>query len=111
MTRQNAIDHVSAYFDSGKFRADLSRRIALRTESQLEDAAATLRKYLSGEIASTLDAMGFTSEIVENPIAGMPPMLLAERIEDPQLPGVLLYGHGDVINGDASNWTDGRSPW
>ena len=56
MTRQNAIDHVSVYFDSGRFRADLSRRIARRTESQLEEAAPALRAYLSDEIAAALDA-------------------------------------------------------
>jgi acetylornithine deacetylase/succinyl-diaminopimelate desuccinylase-like protein len=111
MTRQNAIDHVSAYFDSGRFRADLSRRIARRTESQLEESAPALRAYLSDEIATALDAMGFTTEIADNPIAGMPPVLLAERIEAAHLPTVLIYGHGDVINGDASNWTSGRSPW
>ena len=56
--------------------------------------------------------MGFTTEIADNPIAGMPPLLLAERIEAEHLPTtVLIYGHGDVINGDASNWTGGRSPW
>ena len=38
-------------------------------------------------------------------------MLFAERIEDPSLPTVLIYGHGDVVAGHDSQWTGGRSPW
>ena len=38
-------------------------------------------------------------------------MLFAERIEDPALPTVLIYGHGDVVAGYDSQWKDGRSPW
>ena len=39
------------------------------------------------------------------------PFLYAERIEDPTLPTVLCYGHGDVIRGLEGAWKDGRSPW
>ena len=39
-----------------------------------------------------------------NPVAGAPPLLTAERIEDPALPTVLLYGHGDVVRGDDGRW-------
>ena len=34
-----------------------------------------------------------------------------ERIEDPALPTVLGYGHGDVVAGHDGQWRDGRSPW
>jgi acetylornithine deacetylase/succinyl-diaminopimelate desuccinylase-like protein len=39
------------------------------------------------------------------------PILLAERIEDPGLPTVLSYGHGDVIRGLEGQWREGLSPW
>ncbi|HET7033368.1 MAG TPA: M20 family metallopeptidase, partial [Casimicrobiaceae bacterium] len=37
--------------------------------------------------------------------------LIAERIEDPALPTVLTYGHGDVILGYDAQWREGLSPW
>ncbi|MEM5372179.1 M20 family metallopeptidase [Paraburkholderia azotifigens] len=111
MTRTEAISHVSRHFDSGAFQSVLRRRVALRTESQNPDSQAVLRGYLSDEIAPALNAMGFTSDIVENPEAGKPPMLIGERMESVGLPTVLIYGHGDVVNGDAANWTDALSPW
>ncbi|MEM5388313.1 M20 family metallopeptidase [Paraburkholderia phymatum] len=111
MSRQSAIARVRSHFDSGAFFSTLSRRVALATESQQADAAPLLRRYLSEEIESQLVSLGFVCEILENPIPGMPPFLVGERIESPSLPTVLLYGHGDVIGGDASNWTNTRSPW
>jgi Acetylornithine deacetylase/Succinyl-diaminopimelate desuccinylase and related deacylases len=38
-------------------------------------------------------------------------MLLAERHESDNLPTVLIYGHGDVVNGYDDQWGDGLSPW
>ncbi len=38
-------------------------------------------------------------------------MFLATRIEDPALPTVLVYGHGDVVRGLAGQWTGGLDPW
>lgn len=111
MTRSEALSHVSRHFESGAFHTALSRRVGLRTESQNPQAEAALSRYLSGEIAPALHALGFTTDLVDNPVAGGPPMLLGERIEAAGLPTALIYGHGDVVNGDERNWTDGRSPW
>ncbi|WP_175980556.1 M20 family metallopeptidase [Burkholderia sp. BCC1630] len=111
MSRQSAIAHIRSHFDSGVFLDTLSRRVALATESQRADAAPVLRRYLSEEIETQLASLGFSCEIVENPVPGTPPFLIGERIEAPHLPTVLLYGHGDVIGGDPSNWTNARSPW
>jgi len=111
MSRQSALTLARTHFDSGEFLAVLSRRVGLATESQRADAAPLLRRYLSDEIGAALSALGFTWEIVENPVPGMPPFLIGERIEAPSRPTVLLYGHGDVIDGDAANWTNERSPW
>ncbi|CAN7780237.1 M20 family metallopeptidase [Paraburkholderia hospita] len=111
MSRQNAIAQARSHFDSGVFFTTLGRRVALATESQRADSAPLLRHYLSEEIESQLVLLGFVCEIVENPVPGMPPFLVGERIESPARPTVLLYGHGDVIGGDAANWSNGRSPW
>lgn len=111
MSRKSTIALARSHFDSGALFATLCKRVALATESQRADAGPLLRRYLSEEIEGQLASLGFTCEIVENPVPGMPPFLVGERIESPTRPTVLLYGHGDVIGGDAANWTNGRSPW
>lgn len=111
MSRENALNLARRAFESGALRTDLARRVALATESQRAESAPILHAYLSDEIARALAVLGFACEIVDNPVAGMPPFLVAERIESPALPTVLLYGHGDVIGGDAARWSEGRSPW
>lgn len=92
-------------------RNALARRIAIRTESQNPERASELQRYLADEIAPTLERMGFTTQQWENPVAGCPPLLFGERIEDPQLTTVLMYGHGDVILGYDEQWTQASSPW
>ena len=53
MTRATAISRAEAYFDSGAFKADLARRVAIPTESQNpERARKTLRAILSSEIGT-----------------------------------------------------------
>jgi acetylornithine deacetylase/succinyl-diaminopimelate desuccinylase-like protein len=70
-----------------------------------------LRRYLTDEIAPTLSQMGFATQLWGNPQAGAPPLLFAERIEDPRLTTVLMYGHGDVVLGYDTQWTKAASPW
>ncbi|WP_024902292.1 M20 family metallopeptidase [Robbsia andropogonis] len=111
MSRQTAIDLARTHYDSGAFLDILQRRVAMPTESQRPDAAPHLVAYLRDEMGATLRDLGFTHELVDNPVAGAPPFLLAARIEDPALTTVLLYGHGDVVGGDAANWRDGLTPW
>ncbi|WP_088278409.1 M20 family metallopeptidase [Ideonella sp. A 288] len=102
---------AEAAFDSGAFLRDLTRRVAHRTDSQSGTHAAELRGYLEGEIAPTLQALGFATQLHDNPVAGAPPLLTAERLEDPSLPTVLFYGHGDVVRGHEGRWAEGRDPW
>ncbi|GAB4195669.1 MAG: M20 family metallopeptidase [Thalassobaculales bacterium] len=111
MTRQQALDAAAAHFDSGEFLATLARRVAFPTESQEADSGPALRAYLTDEIGPSLAALGFTWEVVDNPRQPYGPFLLAERIEDPGLPTVFTYGHGDVIRGYAEQWRKGRGPW
>src|SRR5690606_31538276 len=107
-----AIARAREYIDSGAFEADLARRVAYRTESQLLPASLPqLEAYLREEMEPTLTRMGFTCRIYPNPIEGQGRVLLATRIEDPGLPTVLGYGHGDVIRGLDDQWTKGKGPW
>jgi acetylornithine deacetylase/succinyl-diaminopimelate desuccinylase-like protein len=110
--RDAAITRARAYATSGTFEADLARRVAFKTESQrLPASAPDLIAYLEQEIAPAFEALGFTCQRYDNPIAGQPPALLATRLEHPTLPTVLGYGHGDVIHGFDERWTRGKGPW
>ena len=111
MTRANAIRSVQSYFDEGGFVDDIGRRVAIRTESQAEGTLDILRAYLTGEMQPAMERMGFSCRVLENPIPGRGPFLLAERIEDQKLLTLFSYGHGDVIRGLDSQWRDGLSPW
>jgi acetylornithine deacetylase/succinyl-diaminopimelate desuccinylase-like protein len=54
--------------------------------------------------------MGFECRTLTHPKAKAP-FLFAQRIEDPALPTVFGYGHGDVIRGLEPEWKEGLSPW
>jgi len=110
-SRNAAIAAAAAWFDAGALLADLRRRVGIRTESQNPERAAELARYLTEEIGPAVERLGFRRTLWNNPVAGAPPMLFAERSEDPSLPTVLIYGHGDVVAGHDSQWTGGRSPW
>ena len=110
-TTRDAVAQAEALFDSGDFFRSLARRVACRTESQNPARAPELLAYLSEEIAPALATLGFTSAIHANPVPGAPPLLVAERLEDPALPTVLFYGHGDVIRGHEGQWAEARDPW
>lgn len=105
-----ARERVTAYFDDGRFAEDLARRVAIPTESQASDRAGVLRSYLENEIRLSLERLGFTCTLLENP-AGAGEFLIGERNEDVTLPTVLSYGHGDVVLGMEGKWSEGRSPW
>jgi len=110
-TRQDTLAAAQRWFDDGHLLAELTRRVAFRTESQLDGSLPELRRYLTDEIGPSLAALGFGFRIVENPVAGAGPFLLAERHEGDALPTILMYGHGDVVPGHDAQWRTGLSPW
>jgi acetylornithine deacetylase/succinyl-diaminopimelate desuccinylase-like protein len=69
-----------------------------------------LAQYLHEELQPAFEAMGFECRTLPNP-KGKGPFLYAQRIEDPKLPTVFGYGHGDVIRGLEPEWLEGLSPW
>jgi acetylornithine deacetylase/succinyl-diaminopimelate desuccinylase-like protein len=110
--RSGAIKRAQTYVTGGDFERDLARRVAIRTESQaLPKSADELRRYIDAEMIPSFKALGFTTTVYPNPVAGQGPVLLATRIEDPKRPTVLGYGHGDVIRGQDAQWTKGKGPW
>ena len=111
MSRGAAITAALAYFDAGHFLRDLDRRVAIRTESQESNRAPDLRAYLDDEMIPTLEKLGFTTRVIENPIAGYGPFLIAHRFESNDVPTVFTYGHGDVIRGYDNQWRQGIGPW
>lgn len=110
MTRAQAIAKAQDYFDLGRMKTDLGRLIAIPTESQNPDRAPVLGEYLDKEMQPLLESLGFTCRILTHAKA-RGPFLYAERIEDPALPTILGYGHGDVIRGLDAQWSEGLSPW
>ena len=83
MNRVSAIQQIEQYFDQDEFFFELSRRVKVRTESQIPDQQVNLFKYLEDEIAASLVDLGFRYTIEQNPIEGGGPVLIAERVEDP----------------------------
>lgn len=110
MTRAAAIAHAQDYFDSGAFKADLTRLVAMPTESQNPERAPVLAAYLETEMRPLLEGLGFTCRTLTHPKA-RGPFLFAERFEDAALPTIFGYGHGDVIRGLDAQWSEGLSPW
>ncbi|MFI4988918.1 MAG: M20 family metallopeptidase, partial [Alphaproteobacteria bacterium] len=110
-TREQATAAAALWFDEGHFLAELRRRVAHRTESQEEGRLPQLTAYLTDEIGPSLQHLGFTWRLIDNPVAGFGPILIGERIEDAALPTVLTYGHGDVVRGYEAEWRQGLTPW
>ncbi|MFD1623333.1 M20 family metallopeptidase [Azospirillum griseum] len=108
--RHAVLTDAAAALTDGSFLADLDRRIAHQTDSTAGNPAP-LYGYLADEIAPTLHALGFTTDIRRVSGDSRNLFLIAERHEDASRPTVLMYGHGDVVPGMDERWADGLSPW
>ena len=111
MNRENAVAAAAAYVDRGGFEEELARRVAIRSESQNPEAGPEIDRYLTEEMTPSLEALDFSCRNLPNPMTGGWPFLVAERIEDPGLPTLLTYGHGDVVLGLPEEWREGLDPW
>src|SRR4051794_1445379 len=108
--RQHALTRATEHFDSGAFLTDLQRRVAHRTESAFPQRAEALHESLTAEIIPAVTRMGFTTRVAQNPVSSRHPFLIARRVEDPALPTVLTYGHGDVQPAHPDQWRGGPGP-
>ena len=111
MNRDTALSLATSIIDDGRLLDVLARRVAWHTESQVPEQAPALYAFLADEMMPSLAALGFTSRIVANTKPDAGPFLIAQRIEDPALPTVLVYGHGDVVRGMEGRWREGLEPW
>jgi acetylornithine deacetylase/succinyl-diaminopimelate desuccinylase-like protein len=109
--REAALAAAAQYHDSGAFQTELAAFVARPTESQDPRGTPHLQAYLAEAMAPLFTALGFTCQIHENPIPCAPPLLTARRIEDPALPSVLSYGHGDVVRAQDGQWRKGLTPF
>ena len=77
--RANALAHVEAYFDSGRFIDELAALIAVPSESQDPRGTPHLHAYLDKQMVPRLKALGFNCEILPNPEPTAGRLLVAER--------------------------------
>jgi acetylornithine deacetylase/succinyl-diaminopimelate desuccinylase-like protein len=110
-TRDGALARALAHYDSNAFRDHLADLLAIKSTSQDPGHEADVQHYLSSAIQPWLERLGFSVEIHPNPREGFGPILVAHRLEDPSLPTVLTYGHGDTVRGLEDQWRDGLDPW
>src|SRR5262249_1207122 len=110
MSRDAAIARAADYFDSGGFKAELARRVAIPTETQNPARGPELGRYSEVEMRTAPTALGFKRGVVRQRKA-RGRFLMGERIEGAGLPTVFGYGHGDVIRGLDAGWKAGLSPW
>ncbi|MEL7524174.1 MAG: M20 family metallopeptidase [Pseudomonadota bacterium] len=110
-TREAAIKAAATYYDAGRFRSDLAEQIAVRTSSREEEYQDNLTDYLDHLMRARFEAMGFEIEIHPNTALERAPFLVARRIEDPALPTLFCYGHGDTVPGEEGRWRNGLDPW
>ena len=110
MTRADAIARAHTMLRSGEFLKQLDRRVAYQTESQNPEQRDALRAYLTDDLQPAFAKMDFSTKLIESP-AGKGPYLLAEYHETASAPTVLIYGHGDVVDGMAGEWRDNLDPW
>src|SRR6202163_2353843 len=110
MTRTDAIARARRQLQSGEFLADLGRRVAYPTESQNPERRDCLRAYLEDELTPAFAQLDFSTRLIESP-GGKNPYLLAQYRESSSAPTVLMYGHGDVVDGMAGEWRDKLDPW
>ena len=82
MSRDQALSKIDDYFNNGDFEAELARRIAFKTESNLAGCEAALQAYLDDELVPYLADLGFVCEIFPNPRADAGPFLVARRPRD-----------------------------
>ena len=110
-SKSGAIERGLKYVDDGVFEDELRAAVAVKTESQRPEGLPELHRYIDELMIPAFEAMGFECKVYPNSYDGCGPFLLASRHEGDELPTVLGYGHGDVIQGLDDQWTKGKGPW
>lgn len=105
------IEAAGAFVDSGGFFAELSELVRQRTVSTNTANRLEMKSYLGETLAPRLELMGFANSLHINWNDGANSFLVARRIENPELPTVLCYGHADVVDGHEGQWDNNRDPF
>ncbi len=111
MSRSDAVSAARSLVTEGQYAKHLAHLVAIPSESPRADAGPDHLRYLEEEMRPLLEGMGFDCRLLDNPVLAHLPVLFAQRIEDPALPTVLTYGHGDVLWGMQGDWHEGLDPW
>jgi acetylornithine deacetylase/succinyl-diaminopimelate desuccinylase-like protein len=111
MSRSLALSRSQQYFDDGAFFDELAAHVAVPTESPDPQRRPELYRYLSQNLTSALEPLGFECVVHENPKPEGGPFLVAQRHEADDLPTVMSYGHADVVLGYDDQWREGLDPW
>ncbi|WP_416963357.1 M20 family metallopeptidase [Streptomyces sp. Agncl-13] len=99
------------FVDSGAFFTELAAMVAYATESSRPGGRLAIEAYLDEFLTPALTALGCEVTRYDNPDPAAGPFLIGTRVESPDLPTVLVYGHADVVEGQAGRWSEGRDPW
>jgi acetylornithine deacetylase/succinyl-diaminopimelate desuccinylase-like protein len=105
--RTTAIEAARSAGASRAFRDGLARLVAFPSDATAPGAETHLAAFLD-HAGTLLAALGFTLTRTE---AEGRPFLIARRVEDPGLPTILSYSHGDTVPGMEGRWRAGRDPW
>jgi acetylornithine deacetylase/succinyl-diaminopimelate desuccinylase-like protein len=111
MDRNIIVQQASDYASGGRLAADLAQLVVRPSISQSEGRPQDLLAYLDEDMRPMLEGIGFDCRIFDNPLPNGAPLLVGCRIEDAGLPTILIYGHGDVCNGEAVRWREGLHPF
>ena len=110
-SRDAAIAQAWASFDGGTFLHRLTTLVAVPTESHPPEHREDLVRYCAEVLGPMVEQDGFSVMLLDNPEPQHGPVMLATRIEDPSLPTVMIYGHGDVVRAMPQRWRAGLDPW
>ncbi|WP_030796517.1 M20 family metallopeptidase [Streptomyces sp. NRRL S-337] len=111
MIPENLVRRAEEYVDSGAFFAELSTMVGYPTESARPQRHLAVKAYLDEVLVPALTALGCSVAEYANPDPRGGPFLVGTRVESPDVPTLLCYGHADVVDGHAGRWSEGRDPW
>lgn len=100
-----------SFVDSGRFFDELDALVQRQTVSTNTADGFEMKSYLEEMIAPRLGLMGFENTLHPNWNDGSNSFLVARRVESPELPTVLCYGHADVVDGHEGQWDNAREPF
>jgi acetylornithine deacetylase/succinyl-diaminopimelate desuccinylase-like protein len=108
---QDLVARAAEYVDSGAYFAELARVVGYPTESRHQQGRAAVQAYFDEVLTPALAGLGCSVGQHANADPAGGPFLVGTRVESPELPTLLCYGHADVVDGQAGRWGEGRDPW